>query len=97
MKTELDNNGEPIEYKVLSLDVWGNKKDGFDVNQWYGTGLTFKPCQTKNNKSILRVARSLGLLKAYTQYTVDDDGYNFVIIHKASQTPCFWIEYGIYN
>lgn len=26
------------KYKVCELDVWGNEKDGYEVNNWYTTG-----------------------------------------------------------
>ena len=29
-----------IKYEVISYDVWGNAKDGFDVNDMHNTGLT---------------------------------------------------------
>lgn len=28
-----------IRYAIRSLDVWGNEKDGYEVNQSYNTGL----------------------------------------------------------
>ena len=84
--------------RVLSIDAWGNKNDGYEWNNWFVVGAISKPefeylacnkdkaCWFKNN--------------GYTtsddmrQITIDDDGYNIVICEKKSGQPLFAIEYG---
>jgi len=27
-----------LNYEILSIDAWGNKKDGYEWNQWFNVG-----------------------------------------------------------
>ena len=41
-------------YNILGLDVWGNTREGFDVNQTYRTGRTLTLSGTESDRTINR-------------------------------------------
>ena len=49
---------ETYEYKVISYDVWGNARDGFEVNQAFNTGETV---HLPENASDRLINRRLGI------------------------------------
>lgn len=83
-----------VSYSVLSLDVWGNQKDGYEINQWFNTGVKLTLAQCDNNKKIISALKRLDMLTKGLHFIVEDDGYNFVVLHKATLEPLYFIEYG---
>lgn len=48
-------------WEVMSLDVWGNEKDGYDVNNWFHAGwLEFDDYPSEND--IFKALKSEGLI-----------------------------------
>jgi hypothetical protein len=84
---KLATNKTPSKYyPVLNLDVWGNAKDGYDVNQWFNTEF-----EIDINRNILKQFKDLGLLSPRYRFSVIDDGYNYVIEHQGK--PLYWVEH----
>ena len=50
------------EYRVLSLDVWGNEDDGFEVNAAYKTSVKIRLSDDAQDKDILRALEDAGAL-----------------------------------
>jgi len=55
--------GETQTYKVISLDVWGNQREGFEVNAAYYTGLEVDLPEYATDEEIIQQLKSVGYLK----------------------------------
>ena len=82
-------------FPVLSIDAWGNPEDGYEWNQWFHVG-TIELNLDAENREIIQAMVNAGYLtpKGLDVATVEDDGYNLVIIDKETGEPAFAIEYG---
>lgn len=47
----------PNTYEVVSLDVWGNALNGYDINDWYATGRTVTFMSNWNDARMLKELR----------------------------------------
>ena len=84
--------------KVLSIDAWGNKKDGYEWNNWFTAGSI-----SKNTFELLDTDKRIAswfFVNGYTtnadmrQITIEDDQYNIVLVEKKTGRPLYAIEYG---
>ena len=50
-------------YKLISYDVWGNAKEGFDVNDAHYTGLTVELPNDATDRQIVKALKVCGYLK----------------------------------
>lgn len=84
--------------KVLSIDAWGNKKEGYDWNNWYTVGNIDKADFEK-----LKTDKDFRLWFKHNGYTtnaiarhsiIEDDQYNIIICDAKTHCPLFAIEYG---
>ena len=80
-------------YKVLSIDAWGNSDEGYEWNNWFNVGNVTLDIDA-NKQVILEAMHNAGFITNATGGDVDDDGYNLVIVDKATTEPLFAIEYG---
>jgi hypothetical protein len=80
-------------YKVLSIDAWGNSDEGYEWNNWFNVGNITLDIDA-NKQAILEAMHNAGFITNVTSGDVDDDGYNLVIVDKATTEPLFAIEYG---
>ena len=53
-----------MEYEVISYDVWGNARDGFDVNAAYRTGVVISISDTDTDATINRKLGRAGITGA---------------------------------
>ena len=79
--------------KILSIDAW-RYDGGWTWNNWFNVGSIEKI--PEGNRRILKMMRDKGYLSEGSKgrVTVDDDGYNVVILDKGTREPLFAIEYG---
>lgn len=56
------NPKDEVEWHVFSYDVWGNKKDGFEVNDKHKLGVEYGPPDLTDSQAI-QLAKWAGLLK----------------------------------
>ncbi len=47
-----------MKYTLLTYDVWGNEKDGYEVNNTFSTGTTIELPTNASDKDIKRALRS---------------------------------------
>ena len=80
-------------YKVLSIDAWGNKDEGYEWNQWFDVG-TIDVDLTADESTILQAMYDAGYITNTHGGYIDDDQYNLVICDKETDEPLFAIEYG---
>ena len=52
-------------YKIKSYDVWGNKTDGYEVNDVFHTGLEIELSEQDcyNDRTIIKKLKDIGFLK----------------------------------
>lgn len=84
--------------KVLSIDAWGNKEDGYEWNSWYNVGEINKE-EFENLKTDKQIAKwfkdnDFTTSDDMRQIVVKDGSFNIVICEKKSDKPLFVIEYG---
>ena len=84
--------------RILSIDAWGNKEDGYQWNNWFTVGTidkaTFEKLDTY--KKVLVYMRREGYITTGNKRLayVYDDQYNLVICDKKTDRPLYAIEYG---
>lgn len=84
--------------KILYIDAWGNKKDGFEWNNWHVVGEiekdVFESLDTDKKIAIWFEENGYTTSSDMRSIAIEDDQYNIVICEKASGQPLFAIEYG---
>lgn len=84
--------------KVLSIDAWGNKNDGYEWNNWFNVGTIDKEVfeSLKTDKQIAQwfCDNDYTTNSDMRMITIYDDQYNIVICKKKTGQPLFAIEYG---
>ena len=83
---------------ILSIDAWGNKKDGYEWNNWHSIGEIEKTDfeALKTDKQIAQWFFEAGYTTSsdLRQITIEDDQYNVLLLEKKTQRPLFAIEHG---
>lgn len=86
-------------YKVLSIDAWGNKDEGYEWNSWHLIGHVTVDIDAPQEQLIdalieanifTPLAHDDDSLNVY----IKDDEYNLVFCDKETDEPLFAIEYG---
>ena len=82
--------------RVLSIDAWRDPKCGWFWNNWFHVDDVPAELVDMSPRRLLRAMRERGYLSNYSKgrMTVEDDGYNVVILRKSDGMPEFAIEYG---
>ena len=84
--------------KILSIDAWGNKKDGYEWNNWFHVGdiskERFEKLKTDNDYGDWFFYNGFTTTNDVGEYFIDDDQYNIIIGDKKTGCPIFAIEYG---
>lgn len=84
--------------KILSIEAWGNKKEGYEWNQWHTVGEISKEEyeKLKTEKQVLLWMKNQGYTTTANKRMakVEDDQYNLVIADARTDRPIFAIEYG---
>lgn len=79
--------------RILSIDVWGNKEEGWDWNAWYKVGAIDKE-DFEAIKDYKQWFIDGGYVNEKYPLEIEDDGHNIVIQDKETSEPLFAIEYG---
>jgi hypothetical protein len=81
-------------YKILSIDCWGNAKEGFVWNNWFATGEYLPADLIDKPRAILAYLRSVGLLtnESKGKIHLDDDQLNVCVQSRDGRT-LYAIEY----
>jgi len=78
-----------LTYEILSYDVWGNEKDGFEVNDTHRTGYTCRIPENADNAAIVRALKRCGWLKKTLKTKSVDFSYNDAIM-RDEWTPIYF-------
>lgn len=83
---------------ILSIDAWRDADSGWTWNNWFRIGSITRAelDALDTDRKILRYMRASGYLSAQSagRVSVDDDGYNVVILARGTREPIFAIAYG---
>lgn len=55
-------------YKIYSLDVWGNNKDGYEVNDLCFSGLTIELPENFTDKQLIKAMKEVGFINTKCQF-----------------------------
>jgi hypothetical protein len=84
--------------KILSIDAWADGYRGWSWNNWFHVGdIETEQFETlKTNRKVLAWFRANGFLTDASKgnVSVEDDGYNLVVVDRQNRMPLFAIEYG---
>ena len=83
--------------KILQIDAWGNKEEGYEWNNWFHIGdISKEEFQSLPSSSAVRGwLRENGYLSNNNNdYHAVDDQYNIVIEEGETDRPILAIEYG---
>jgi hypothetical protein len=86
----------PDDLKILSIDAWGNNRNGYDWNNWHTIGTISADCLDWTPRQLLKHFRESGYLTSASagRCSIDDDGYNIIIKERATERPLYAIDYG---
>jgi hypothetical protein len=87
---------EAVKWEVKSLDVWGNKKDGFEVNQEFGAGEIEVPPMT-DDAGLLKLLKDGGFIKEsvrLSQVSFEDTGSGFIEVANSKTGEPLYFLYG---
>lgn len=82
---------------ILSIDSWASfEPKSWDWNNWYKVGEAPDDLAEKTTRVILAWLRTEGYLtdSSKGKLTIEDDGYNIVIVTISTRRPIFALEYG---
>ena len=86
-------------YQVLSIDAWGNRRDGFEWNEWFKVGTvtenTLDLYFQGKKKEFLNALKDQGIVNVSDLRItgLDDDQSNIVLTDRKTQRPIIAIEY----
>lgn len=78
-------------WSVYSLDVWGNPREGFEVNDRCKVGTVDIP-EYAEDKGIIKALVDAGYLKPRFQFNIDGDDMFLSIDHAASGRPVLQLQ-----
>ncbi len=63
-----------MKLRVVKLDVWGNRKDGFEVNDKWKTSFVLEVRKNASHESILKELEKVGYTKpgAFRKLEIED-------------------------
>ena len=71
-------------YKILDYDVWGNAKDGYEINDVYSTQHTIEINELCYLNNIIKKLKDIDYLnpKTRTKFEIDDYNYGTIYITR---------------
>lgn len=80
-----------MKYEVITYDVWGNKRDGYEVNDAYHTGEIVDVSDSDSDKDIIRKLKAVGIIRKgfrFSSFIVDGDpDCNFYVDYEPTMYP----------
>lgn len=63
-----------MKFEIVSYDVWGNEKDGYDINQSFSTGLCIEIADPYNVPALIKELKKEYLRDRLRASTFEIDG-----------------------
>jgi len=57
-----------MKFELINYDVWGNPRDGFEVNNSFRTGIVIDISENDTDKTILKKLKEVGFLKKTAKF-----------------------------
>jgi hypothetical protein len=80
-------------YKVYSLDVWGNAREGFEVNDRSGAGQV--TVLLDDDKALIKALKKAGLLNPkahFKSFDIDGDDRTVMVDWNKTSEPLYQLE-----
>lgn len=78
-------------YKLYGYDVWGNKRDGYEVNDVLPTGITIELPDEATDRQIVKALKDCGYLRRnarYSSFEVDGEAdYRLIVDYTPTSYP----------
>jgi len=77
------------------FDVWGNKKEGWEINNWFQNAFKVKITDIFNKKKLLKIMKRLGYIKPgvrTTQLLFEEIDNGYEISLNKTNMPLFRVE-----
>lgn len=85
-----------MKYELIEYDVWGNRRDGFEINEKYRTGVYVNIPDEAGNVQIIRILKNAGIIKKSVRHSSveieGEEGYNLYFTHGPTGQPVFELE-----
>ena len=82
-----------MRYEIIDYDVWGNEKDGFEVNQAFYTGHYVDIPENASDAEVVRILKDEGVLKKTVRTSSvgieGEEGYTLYFTHLPTARPEF--------
>lgn len=79
------------KYDVHTYDVWGNAKDGYNVNDVYPRSATIELADDAEDADIIRALKNAGILRSkarYSSFDIDGEtGYTLYVNYSPTSYP----------
>jgi hypothetical protein len=80
-----------MKYELIIYDVWGNKTDGYEVNNAFTTGDHIEINDSDSDEDIIRGLKRMGLIKAncrFSSFEIDgENGYSLYVNYSPDSYP----------
>lgn len=92
INTTAEHDTGPNYMRVLSIDAWGNKEDGYEWNEWWEIGRI--PVDTPNDQLLVAAHAAFIFNKPELPagYALVSDGFNMVIEDSETGRPLYAFE-----
>lgn len=80
-----------MRYEVISYDVWGNARDGYEVNQAFHTGEFVEVDPYAEHHTFFRSLKKQGAISSYAGMKVDEIGDEtcLYVVRERDMKPLF--------
>jgi hypothetical protein len=82
-----------MRYQLIEYDVWGNQRDGFEVNQSFYTDQYADIPEGASDAEIVRILKDEGIIKksarASSVEIEGEEGYDLYFKHRPTGRPEF--------
>ena len=76
------------KYIIRQLDAWGNKIDGYDINNVYNMG-TLETSAKNERRAFTHYLKKHGIAFKNNRTLIDFDGDNYTIVDRKTKEPLF--------
>lgn len=78
-----------MKFNILSLSVWGNKKDGYEVNDTFSIGETIDINEDDTDKIIRKKFAKVMGIKSITRFTVESHERDIFVNCSKTGKPAY--------
>lgn len=80
-----------MQYEIITYDVWGNEKDGFEVNNAFSTGTIIDVTDSDSEKDIISKLKAVGIIRKgfrFSSFSIDGEAsYSLYVTYEPTMYP----------